>query len=54
MNNMNVWQNRLDNKYDVFVEPKDDGYKGDLVVKEGEKELLREQGYCVFWCSIWS
>ena len=38
---MNIWQNRLDNKYDVFVEPKDDGYKGDLVVKEGEKELLR-------------
>lgn len=43
MNNMNVWQNRLDDKYDVFVESKDDGYKGDLVLKEGEKELLREQ-----------
>jgi len=40
---MNVWQNKLDNKYDVFVESKNDGYTGDLVIKEGEKELLREQ-----------
>ena len=43
---MNIWQNRLDNKYDVFVESKNNGrngYTGDLVIKENEKELLREQ-----------
>jgi len=40
---MNAWQTRLDNKYDVFVEyGEDDAYHGFLVIKDGEKELLRE------------
>ncbi len=39
-----VWESKLDNKYDVFVENTEgNGYKGFLVIKEGEKELLREQ-----------
>lgn len=36
-----VWMNKLDNKYDVFVErlcP----YNGQLVIKDGDSEILRE------------
>ena len=36
-----VWENKLDNKYEVFVERKSP-YNGELVIREGEKELLRE------------
>lgn len=38
-----IWENRLDDKYDVFVESVEDGYKGFLVIMEGDKELLREE-----------
>ena len=37
-----IWKNKVDNKYDVFVESRGDGYSGDLVIKDGDKELLRE------------
>ena len=39
---MKVWENRLDDKYDIFVES-DEPYRGFLVIKEGDKELLREE-----------
>jgi len=37
-----VWRNRIDNKYDIFVESKAP-YKGDLVIQENKIELLREE-----------
>ena len=37
-----IWQNKVDNKYDVFVESDGDGYGGFLVIIENNKELLRE------------
>ena len=40
---MKTWENKVDNRYDVFVEATGDGYKGFLVVMDGEKELLREE-----------
>lgn len=36
-----VWQNKLDGRYDVSVE-RLDGQRGELVVMDGDKELLRE------------
>jgi hypothetical protein len=39
---MNAWKTKLDDKYDVLVEYGEDSYHGFLVVKDGEKELLRE------------
>jgi hypothetical protein len=38
-----IWENRLDDKYDVFVEGVEDGYKGFFVIMEGDIELLREE-----------
>ena len=38
-----VWENKLDNKYDVMVESDDTGYRGFLIIKEGNTELLREE-----------
>lgn len=37
-----VWSNQLDNRYDVRVE-RLDGHRGELVVMDGDKELLREE-----------
>jgi hypothetical protein len=37
-----IWENRLDDKYDVFVE-QTSGYNGFLVILEGDKELIREE-----------
>ena len=36
-----VWKNKLDDKYDVSVE-RTEPYKGELVIKEGDKELTRK------------
>jgi hypothetical protein len=36
-----VWQNKVDRRYDVLVERTGD-YTGELVIRDGEKELLRE------------
>ena len=36
-----VWKNKLDDKYDVSVE-RTEQYKGELVIKEGDKELTRK------------
>ena len=38
-----VWTSKLDDKYDVFVESESDPYKGFLVIKDGDKELFREE-----------
>jgi hypothetical protein len=38
-----VWTNKLDNKYDVFVESDTDGYHGFLVIMDGDKQLLKEE-----------
>lgn len=40
---MTVWTSKLDDKYDISVESKGNGYIGDLVIKDGDKELLREE-----------
>jgi hypothetical protein len=37
-----VWHSRLDDRYDIHVERKDK-YLGDLVIKEGDNELFREE-----------
>ncbi len=36
-----VWKDLLDKKYDVYVE-RTEPYKGELVIKEGDKELIRK------------
>jgi hypothetical protein len=43
MEKYRVWTNKVDNKYDVFVESGEDGYKGVLVIELDGKELLREE-----------
>lgn len=37
-----VWETKLDKRYDVFVERSSD-YTGVLIIKDGDKELLREK-----------
>jgi len=37
-----VWKNKVDNKYDVFVESVGDGYSGFLFVMDGTREILKE------------
>ena len=42
LSNMNiVWKDQVDKKYDVYVE-RTEPYKGELVIKEGNKELTRK------------
>lgn len=36
-----IWEAKLDNKYDIYVE-RVEPYKGELVIKEGDKELTRK------------
>ena len=36
-----VWKDQVDKKYDVYVE-RTEPYKGELVIKEGDKELTRK------------
>lgn len=45
MEKYTVWKNKVDNKYDVFVESGEDAYKGFLVIKLDDKELLKEETY---------
>ena len=37
-----VWQNKLDNIYDVMMVTDNDDYKGNLIIKKGDVELLKE------------
>ena len=36
-----VWKDQVDKKYDVYVE-RVEPYKGELVIKEGDKELTHK------------
>ena len=37
-----VWKSKLDGIYDVMVISEGDGYKGKLILKKGDVELLNE------------
>ncbi len=36
-----IWKSKVDEKYEVYVE-RDEPYNGELVIKEGDKELTRK------------
>ena len=42
-----IWEAKLDNKYDIYVE-RVEPYKGELVIKEGDRELTRKSVTIVY------
>ena len=44
---MKIWKNKVDNKYDVFVDS-DKPYHGFLIIKDGDKELFKEETHIAY------